>query len=102
GWMSMAGVINVQVYLSHTLGHQIGARWDVPHGITSGITLPPVMRFVRRESPDAIVRVAGALGADVSTASPDEAGAAGAAALGALVAGLGLPSRLRDVGAVRD
>ena len=39
GWLSMSGVSNVQVYLSHTLGHQIGARWDVPHGVTSGITL---------------------------------------------------------------
>jgi hypothetical protein len=34
--MSMAGVVNVRVHLSHTLGHQIGARWDVPvHVIAS-------------------------------------------------------------------
>ena len=52
GWMSMAGVVNVRVHLSHTLGHQIGARWDVPHGITSGITLPPIMRYVAAEQPE--------------------------------------------------
>ena len=61
-WMSMAGVVNVQVYLSHTLGHQIGARWDVPHGVTSGITLPPVMEFLAPRSPDAVARVAAVVG----------------------------------------
>jgi alcohol dehydrogenase class IV len=86
-WMSMAGVVNVQVYLSHTLGHQIGARWDVPHGITSGITLPPVMEFLTPRSPGAVARVAEVVG--------------GADGLRALVAGLGLPVRLRDVGARR-
>ena len=59
----MAGVVNVQVYLSHTLGHQIGARWDVPHGITSGITLPPVMEFLAPRSPDAVERVDAVVGA---------------------------------------
>jgi alcohol dehydrogenase class IV len=93
GWMSMAGVVNVRVHLSHTLGHQIGARWDVPHGVTSGITLPPVMRHVAGEHPAGVERVAAAF--DASTVE------AGADAIAALVAGLGLPTRLRDVGADR-
>lgn len=93
GWMSMAGVVNVRVHLSHTLGHQIGARWDVPHGITSGITLAPVMRYVEAENPDGARRVAAAFDA-VSVA-------AGADAITALVESLGLPTRLRDVGADR-
>jgi alcohol dehydrogenase len=100
-WMSMAGVVNVQVYLSHTLGHQIGARWDVPHGITSGVTLPPVMRFLRRQSPGAMVKVAAALGVATDGMSTRDACDAGADALVALVASLGLPGRLRDVGADR-
>jgi maleylacetate reductase len=102
GWMSMAGISNVQVYLSHTLGHQIGARWDVAHGITSGITLPPVMRFLHDESPAAMPPIAAALGVDVTGMDSHAACAAGAAALGSFVAGLGLPRRLRDVGARRD
>ncbi len=101
-WMSMAGVVNVQVYLSHTLGHQIGARWDVPHGVTAGITLPPVMRFVHREAPDAVVAVAAALGVDVDGLSTRDACDAGAAELAAFVGTLGLPRRLREVGAARE
>ena len=93
GWMSMAGVVNVRVHLSHTLGHQIGARWEVPHGITSGITLPAVMRHVESEHPAGVARVATAF--DATTV------AAGADAITALVTSLGLPTRLRDVGADR-
>lgn len=93
GWMSMAGVVNVRVHLSHTLGHQIGARWDVPHGLTSGITLPPVMRYLVAENRGGVMNVAQAF--DATTAD------AGADAIGALVETLGLPTRLRDVGADR-
>ena len=87
----MAGVVNVRVHLSHTLGHQIGARWDVPHGITSGITLPPVMRYLVAENADGVAKVAAAFDAP----TPD----AGADAVADLVRSLGLPTRLRDVGA---
>ena len=91
GWMSMAGVVNVRVHLSHTLGHQIAARWDVPHGVTSGITLPVVMRYLATENIHGVLQVAAAFDAG----SVD----AGAAAIADLVVALGLPSRLRDVGA---
>lgn len=91
GWMSMAGVINVRVHLSHTLGHQIGARWDVPHGLTSSITVPAVMRHVEAENPGGVARVAAAF--DAPTVDT------GADAITALVESLGLPTRLRDVGA---
>lgn len=93
GWMSMAGVVNVRVHLSHTLGHQIGARWDVPHGFTSGITLPPVMRYLVAENPSGVAKVADAFDAATVDTGPD--------AIGALVTSLGLPTRLRDVGADR-
>lgn len=43
-WMSLIGVHNVPVGLSHAIGHQLGAA-GVPHGVTSCITLPHVMRF---------------------------------------------------------
>src|SRR6266851_5441210 len=45
-WMSIFGAINTMLGLSHALGHQIGARWDVPHGVTSCITVPHVMRLM--------------------------------------------------------
>jgi alcohol dehydrogenase class IV len=101
GWMSMAGIVNVRVHLSHTLGHQIAARWGVGHGITSCITLPPVLRFMAAENPDGVRRVADAFDVDsnreITVVAADAAGA-----IAELVAGLGLPARLRDVGAHRE
>jgi alcohol dehydrogenase class IV len=49
-WFSIAGAGN-GLGLSHAMGHQIGARWDVPHGMTSCITLPHVMRFMAEIAP---------------------------------------------------
>ncbi len=45
-WYSIFGAMNTRFGLSHLLGHQIGPRWDVPHGVTSCITLPNAMRFM--------------------------------------------------------
>ena len=101
GWMSMAGIVNVRVHLSHTLGHQIAARWDVGHGITSCITLPPVLLFMASEHPDGVRRVADAFDldseGDIAVVAAETAGV-----IAGFIGALGLPTRLRDVGARRD
>ena len=38
--------------LSHTMGKQIGARHGIPHGVTSCLLLPHVMRYLERSIPD--------------------------------------------------
>jgi alcohol dehydrogenase class IV len=43
-WMSVQGIAYAGLGLSHALGHQIGPRWNVAHGVTSCITLPHAMR----------------------------------------------------------
>ncbi len=101
GWMSMSGVSNVQVYLSHTLGHQIGARWDVPHGVTSGITLPAVMRFLQVDAPVAMSVIARSFGVENFGLSPEASAVRGSRALQEFVESMQLPTRLRDVGAKR-
>ena len=59
GGMSILGVHNVSLGLSHAIGHQLGG-YGVPHGVTSCIMLPHVMRFLapatEREQ-DAIRRI---------------------------------------------
>jgi maleylacetate reductase len=102
GWMSMSGIVNIRVHLSHTLGHQIAARWDVGHGITSCITLPPVLVFMASEHPDGVRRVADAFDIESSNRDIDDVAADTANAIALFVARLGLPARLRDVGARRE
>jgi alcohol dehydrogenase len=102
GWMSMAGIVNVRVHLSHTLGHQIAARWNVGHGITSCITVPPVLRFMAAEHPDGVRRVADAFDIRATNRDIGVVAAETAAAIATFVADLGLPSQLRQVGARRE
>jgi alcohol dehydrogenase class IV len=40
--------------LSHTMGKQIGARYQIPHGVTSCLLLPHVMRYLETRQPDRV------------------------------------------------
>jgi maleylacetate reductase len=82
--------------LSHTLGKRIGSRHGIPHGVTSCLLLPHVMRFCETRRPDALQRIAAALGTDGS-----KSGSA-AAAVSALIAELGLPQHLARFGLTHE
>lgn len=84
-WMSLFSAATARGGLSHALGHQLGAR-GVPHGITSCITLAPVLRFVRpvRAAEEAHLAAALRLSTDLADA------------VAGLVARLGLPGRMRE------
>jgi alcohol dehydrogenase class IV len=69
--------------LSHTLGKRLGSRHGIPHGVTSCLVLPHVLRVLAPRAPAAAARIAGALG-----------GTDAAAAVSELVAALGLPRHL--------
>jgi alcohol dehydrogenase len=100
-WMSVQGIAYAGLGLSHALGHQIGPRWNVAHGVTSCITLPHAMRAIAAKRPDRFEAIAGALRISFDAENPAVAAVACAGAVGALVARLGLPSRLSAVGVPR-
>ena len=101
-WMSIFGMANVGVRLSHVLGHQIGARWDVPHGVTSCITLPHCMRYLAPRTLPQQGMIAAALGIAARARSPAALAADAADTVAAFIRDLDLPARLRDVGARED
>lgn len=101
-WMSYFGEMNLTLGLSHAVGHQLGAQFAIQHGVTSCIVLPAVIRYLAPVSAERLRLVAAALGADVAALSPAEAAEAAARAVEALVAELGLPSRLSQVGVERS
>ena len=98
-WLSIFGMNNVRTGLSHAIGHQLGARCGVPHGITSCITMPHVIGYLGRRSPAALGDLAAAFGLPADDAG---AGRAIAERVAGFVAELGLPGRLRDAGVPRD
>lgn len=97
-WLAIVHLKNVSTGLSHGLGHQLGARFGVPHGVTSCILLPPVMAFNRPVTADRQARLAKTMGVSVSGMSEDEAAEAAELQLRSMLAEMGVPTRLREVG----
>jgi alcohol dehydrogenase class IV len=95
-WESIFGLTNVNLGLSHGIGHQLGARCGIPHGITSCVMLPAVLEFnleYTREPQARIARIfAAASGANVE----EKAGAGDL--IRQFVASLGQPTTLREIG----
>lgn len=97
-WMSVAGLANVTLGLSHGIGHQLGARLDVPHGHTSCVMMHHTMRFNRSHASRRQAWIAQLLGVDVRNLSDEQAAISAADAVEQFTRELGLPTRLRDVG----
>ena len=101
-WMCVFGVTNAGFGLSHALGHQIGPRWNVPHGMTSCITLPHAMRFMADLAAERFRPIAEGFGVPFDTAEPKRAALACADRAAAFIAQFEVPQRLRDVGVPED
>jgi maleylacetate reductase len=97
-WLSIFGMMNTRLGISHALGHQIGARWDVPHGVTSCITVPHAMRFMAQAAPQRFEAIAEGFEVSFDPAEPRPAAMRCAEMAGEFVRELGVPTRLRDVG----
>jgi maleylacetate reductase len=92
-FLSMCGGwAGATVGLGHALGHALGAHCGVPHGETSCVLLPAVMRWNASSNPDRQRLIAQAL---------DRSDGDAASALASLIANLSLPCRLGDVGVGR-
>jgi maleylacetate reductase len=89
-WMSIMGAHNgVPMGASHGIGHVLGGTANVPHGYTSCVMLPHVLRFNVTVNAERQKWVSEALGRPGDSAGD---------AVAALIAGLGLPGALHDVG----
>jgi maleylacetate reductase len=93
-WLSIgAGTSGVGVGASHGIGHVLGAACHVPHGHTSCVMLPSVLRWNTAVNAERQKRVSEAFGRPAVPAAD---------LVAELVAGLGLPRRLADVGVGKD
>lgn len=98
GWLSMVGAANVTLGLSHGIGHQVGAYSGVPHGETSCVMMPVVAGRIHQVLPERTVSVVTALGGKTVGRTTEEAAAALPSVLHDFISGLGLPTRLSEVG----
>lgn len=101
-WFSIFGGMNTGFGLSHSLGHQIGPTWDVPHGVTSCITLPHAMRYMADIMPDRFELIAEGLGMPFDAGKPVESARACADRVAAFIAGFDVPNSLKKAGVAKD
>jgi alcohol dehydrogenase len=100
-WFSIYGSMNTRFGISHLLGHQIGPRWNVPHGVTSCITLPHAMRFMAEIAPDRSAPIAEGFHLPFDPRNPKAGALACADRTARFIAGFDVPHRLRDAGVPR-
>jgi alcohol dehydrogenase class IV len=86
-WLAGISLGSAGMALHHKLCHTLGGTWNLPHAETHAIVLPHATRYNRDAAPEAMARIARALGAkDAPTALYD------------LELHLGLRMRLADLG----
>ena len=99
----MSGVagINAMVSLVHAVGHVVGGRHALQHGVSHAMLLAPAMRVLLPAIGEDQFAVLEAMGGRGEGSSADAAGTAAADAMAALVASLPLPRSLSEVGVAR-
>lgn len=76
GWGSyIAGLCysNAGLGIVHSMAHQLGGEYDLPHGVANAMLLPYVMEFNMDACPEKYADIARALGVDTSTLTMEEA-----------------------------
>jgi maleylacetate reductase len=88
-WLSMGPLASgVPMGASHGIGYVLGAMFDIPHGHTSCIMLPSVMRWNKSANADRQALIANAMGHPGKDAGD---------VLDDFIRGLGMPRSLGDV-----
>jgi maleylacetate reductase len=88
-WLSMGPLSSgVPMGASHGVGYVLGAVYDVPHGYTSCVMLPSVMRWNKSANAERQALVSAAMG---------QPGRDAGDVLDAFIRGLGMPHSLQDV-----
>jgi maleylacetate reductase len=93
-WLSMAPLVaGVPMGASHGIGYVLGAVFDIPHGHTSCIMLPSVMRWNKQANAERQALVAAAMGKPGQDAGD---------VLDDFIRGLGMPRSLSEVKVGRE
>ncbi len=92
-WLASTGINRISYGASHGIGHALGGAADVPHGYTSCVMLPAVLRYNLPATRDKQAMISEAFG---------RPGDSAADCVSDLIKALGQPQRLRDVGLKRE
>ena len=86
----------------HCMARFVGAFFHISHGLSNAICLPHAAKFNLLANPAKYARAAVAMGVNTTGLSEMESAEKGLSAVIKLGTDLGIPSRLRDIGATED
>jgi len=93
---------NASLGYVHSMAHQLGGAYDLPHGLCNAILLAEVSRFNAQIVPERFVDITKAMGIDTTGMSQQQAVDAGLVAIDALSEKVGTKQRLADLGVTED
>lgn len=96
------GFSNTGVGNVHCMARFVGAFFHISHGLSNAICLPYVAEFNLIANPEKYARVASAMGERIEGLTLLEAGKKAIETIRQLNKDLGIPERLRDIGATED
>ncbi|TBN00161.1 iron-containing alcohol dehydrogenase [Hyunsoonleella flava] len=82
----------------HSMAHQLGGVYDMPHGVANAVLLPHVEQFNIPECAPKLKKVAEVMGVDVSNMDDNEGAYAAIEAIKNLSKAVGIPSGLKELG----
>lgn len=92
------GFSNGGLGIVHSMAHQLGGFYDLPHGVANAVLLPHVLSFNADALGDRLVDVAGAMGLDTSRREPKEINIMVIDAIKKLSKDVGIPAGLGELG----
>ena len=103
GLNRITGLSKTQDWNVHGIEHQVGAYTDCPHGIGLAIVSLPYYRHIRKAGQKKFARLAkNVFGIGESGKTEEELAAMAIDSIESFIDTLGIPKRLRDIGATEE
>lgn len=97
----LAGIAfnNASLGYVHSMAHQLGGFYDLPHGVCNAILLPYVEMYNKQVVPERFADIAKAMGENIEGLTQEEAADRAIDAIKKIAADIGIPSGLKELGA---
>ncbi|MBD0403486.1 iron-containing alcohol dehydrogenase [Flammeovirga sp. EKP202] len=86
----------------HSMAHQLGGQYDIPHGVANAVLLPHVMRYNAKVCAAKLKNVAEAMGVDVTGMTNEQGAEAAIDAITKMAERVNIPSGIGALGAKEE
>ncbi len=97
----LAGIAfnNASLGYVHSMAHQLGGFYNLPHGVCNAILLPYVEMYNKQVCPERFADIAKAMEENIEGLSPEKAADKAIDAIKKIASDIGIPSGLKELGA---